>query len=157
MKNRYIKLFIAIILPLLAGFIGSVFTTTGLDSWYSELAKPSFNPPNWLFGPVWTTLYILMGISLYLIWQKGLKESFNKNSFILFIVHLALNSFWSIAFFGMQNPGLAFIVIIALWLAILTLIIRFYKINRLAAYLLIPYILWVSFASILNYSIWQLN
>ena len=155
--NKYIKLIIAIALPLAAGAIGSSATFTGIDSWYTTLNKPSFNPPNWIFGPVWTTLYILMGISLYLIWQKGLKKEFIKNSFILFIVNLILNSFWSIAFFGLENPGLAFLVIIVLWIVILTLILRFYKINKLASYLLIPYILWVSFASVLNFSIWQLN
>ncbi|MFA6605337.1 MAG: TspO/MBR family protein, partial [Patescibacteria group bacterium] len=121
------------------------------------LNKPSFNPPSWIFGPVWTTLYILMGIALYLIWQEGLKKAFVKNSFILFIVNLVLNSLWSITFFGLQNPALAFLVIVLLWITILVLIIRFYRINKLASYLLIPYLLWVSFASVLNFSIWQLN
>jgi len=144
-------------MSLAAGVIGSAFTFTGINSWYQYLLKPNFNPPSWLFGPVWTTLYILMGIALYLIWKDGLKKDFVKNSFLLFIVNLVLNSLWSIVFFGLQNPALAFLVIILLWLVILVLIIRFYKINKLASYLLIPYILWVSFASILNFSIWQLN
>ena len=157
MKIKITKLPAAILMSLAAGAIGSMATVTGINSWYSELIKPSFNPPNWIFGPVWTILYILMGIALYLIWQDGLKKAFVKNSFMLFIVNLVLNSFWSIAFFGMQNPALAFLVIILLWLVILTLILRFYKINKLASYLLIPYILWVSFASVLNFSIWQLN
>jgi len=157
MKIKIIKLSGAVLMSLAAGAIGSAFTVTGINSWYQYLVKPSFNPPNWVFGPVWTTLYILMGISLYLIWKDGLKKDFVKNSFLLFILNLVLNSFWSIAFFGMQNPALAFIVIILLWLVILGLIIRFYKINKLASYLLIPYILWVSFASVLNFSIWQLN
>jgi translocator protein len=157
MKNKYIKLAVAILMSLVAGVIGSTATVTGINSWYADLVKPFFNPPNWIFGPVWTMLYILMGISLYLVWQKGLKKSFIKNSFILFIINLILNSFWSVSFFGMQNPALAFMVIIVLWLVILMLIIRFYKINKAASYLLIPYILWVSFASVLNFSIWQLN
>lgn len=157
MINKKIKLISAILMSLGAGFVGSAFTTKSIDSWYVYLNKPSFNPPNWLFGPVWTSLYILMGISLYLIWKNGLQKSFVKNSFILFIVHLVLNAFWSIAFFGMHSPILAFGVIIILWLIILILIIRFYKINKFSSYLLIPYILWVSFASVLNFSIWQLN
>lgn len=155
--KKELKLIIALLLPLLAGAIGSAFTFTGVESWYQTISKPSFNPPNWIFGPVWTTLYILMGVSLYLIWNKGLKDKFIKNSFILFLIHLVLNSLWSIVFFGLENPGLALVVIIILWLMILVLIIRFYKINKISSYLLIPYILWVSFASILNYSIWQLN
>lgn len=155
--NKALKIIIAVALPLLAGAIGSAFTFTGIDSWYQTIAKPSFNPPNWIFGPVWTTLYILMGLAFYLIWQAGLKDKFNKDSFILFLVHLAINSLWSIVFFGLQNPGLAFLVIIVLWFMILILIMRFYKIDKRAAWLLIPYILWVSFASVLNFSIWQLN
>ncbi|MFA6307736.1 MAG: TspO/MBR family protein [Patescibacteria group bacterium] len=154
---KIIKLSAAILMSLAAGAIGSAFTFTGIDSWYQYLNKPSFNPPSWIFGPVWTTLYILMGIALYLIWQEGLKKAFVKNSFILFVVNLVLNSLWSIAFFGLQNPALAFLVIVLLWVSILVLIIRFYRINKLASYLLIPYLLWVSFASVLNFSIWQLN
>ncbi|MFA6307731.1 MAG: TspO/MBR family protein [Patescibacteria group bacterium] len=157
MKVKPIKLSAAILMSLAAGAIGSAFTFTGIDSWYQYLNKPSFNPPSWIFGPVWTTLYILMGIALYLIWQEGLKKAFVKNSFILFIVNLVLNSLWSITFFGLQNPALAFLVIVLLWITILVLIIRFYRINKLASYLLIPYLLWVSFASVLNFSIWQLN
>jgi translocator protein len=157
MKIKITKLAASILMSLGAGAIGSVATVTGINSWYAELIKPSFNPPNWIFGPVWTTLYIVMGVALYLIWQQGLGKSFVKNSFILFVVQLVLNAAWSIAFFGMQNTGLALLVIALLWVSILILIIRFYKINKLASYLLIPYILWVSFASVLNFSIWQLN
>ncbi len=157
MKINFTKLAASVVMSLAAGAIGSTATVTGINSWYAYLTKPSFNPPNWIFGPVWTTLYILMGVALYLVWQQGLKKSFVKNSFYLFILQLILNSAWSITFFGLQNPGLAFIIIILLWLIILMLIIRFYKINKTAAYLLIPYILWVSFASLLNFSIWQLN
>lgn len=155
--NKVNKFIISLALPFLAGAIGSAFTTTGLDSWYQTIVKPSFNPPNWIFGPVWSTLYLLMGIALYLLWQKGLQDKFIKNSFILFLIHLAVNSLWSIVFFGLQNPGLAFLVIIILWFMILTLIIRFYKIDKRSAWLLVPYILWVSFASVLNFSIWQIN
>lgn len=157
MKNKITKLAASIIMSLMAGAIGSAFTFTGIESWYAYLNKPSFNPPNWIFGPVWTTLYILMGVSLYLIWQKGLKDKYIRKSFKIFIIQLIFNSLWSVVFFGMQSPGLALFIIIVLWSLILTLIIRFYKIKKIAAYLLIPYILWVSFASILNFSIWILN
>jgi tryptophan-rich sensory protein len=142
-----------ILLSLSAGFIGMIFTVTGPESWYSQLIKPSFNPPNWLFGPVWTTLYILMGIALYLV----LKKKNTKRAKILFISQLILNTLWTIIFFGMHNPLLAFIEIIILWTAILLTIQEFRKKSLAAAYLLIPYLLWVSFASILTLAIYLLN
>ena len=147
----------SVILCVLVGAAGSVFTVTGPGSWYDLLTKPSFNPPNWIFGPVWTTLYILMGISLYLIlleWKKGVDIRCAGG---LFAVQLFLNFIWSYMFFGLQSPTYAFIVIALLWVAILATILTFLRISRIAAYLLVPYILWVSFASILNYSIMILN
>ena len=135
-------------LPFVAGAIGSYFTFPNIVGWYASLVKPSFSPPNWIFGPVWTGLYILMGISLYLVWKKYLK---------LFLLHLGLNAFWSIAFFGMHNIALAFATIIALWAVIVYMIAKFYEVNKLASYLLIPYILWVTFALLLNLSILVLN
>lgn len=155
--NKYTKLLISIAMPLLAGTIGSAFTITSIGSWYQTIVKPSFNPPNWVFGPVWTTLYILMGLALWLVWQKGLKKEKYKEAFKYFVIQLIFNSIWSITFFGMQSPGLALLVIAFLWALILITIIRFYAIKKMAAYLLIPYLLWVSFASILNFAIWQLN
>ena len=149
------KLIISIIAPLGAGFIGSFFTTPSIGSWYSKLNKPSFNPPNWVFGPVWTILYIMMGISFYLVWTSGKKNI--KTAIIIFAVQLALNLLWSILFFGMHNPMLAFIEIALLWISILATIILFYRISPLAAYLLIPYLLWVSFASALNFALWRMN
>ncbi len=154
-KNNLLKLFLAILFCLSAGFIGSFFTITSIGSWYSQINKPFFNPPNFIFGPVWTFLYILMGISLYLVWQS--KNKNKKIALTFFFVQLILNSLWSILFFGLQNPLLAFIEIIILWIAILMTIIKFHKISKAASYLLIPYILWVSFASILNLSIYLLN
>ncbi|MBU0536441.1 MAG: tryptophan-rich sensory protein [Nanoarchaeota archaeon] len=148
------KLIISIIIPQLAGLIGSIFTTSSISSWYSKLTKPSFNPPNWIFGPVWTTLFVLMGISFYLVWTSGKNI---KLAVTIFIVQLVLNTLWSILFFGMQNPFAAFIELIFLWIAILATIIIFYRISPTAAYLLVPYLLWVSFAGILNYSIYSLN
>jgi tryptophan-rich sensory protein len=141
----------------LAGIIGSIFTTSEIANWYVFLNKPYFNPPNWLFGPVWITLYTLMGISLYLVWSKGYKEANIKRAVNIFLVHLVVNSLWSIIFFGLHYLGIAFIVIITLWLMILYLIKLFLGVNKTAAYLLTPYLLWVSFASLLNFSIWQLN
>jgi translocator protein len=154
-KKDFLRLSIAIIVCLSAGFIGSFFTITSIGSWYSTLNKPIFNPPNWLFGPVWTFLYFLMGISLYLIWQN--KNKTKKTALTYFFIQLALNTLWSILFFGLQTPLLAFVEIIILWAAIFLTIRYSYKISKTAAYLLIPYLLWVSFAAILNLSIYLLN
>ena len=150
-------LFISIFISQLAGFIGAFFTTPAIPGWYAQLAKPSFNPPSWVFGPVWTTLYTLMGISLYLVWSKGYQKKKIKEPVQLFFIHLIFNSLWSIVFFGLQNLGMAFVIIIVLWTMIACLIRKFWKINKTASYLLIPYLAWVSFASLLNFSIWLLN
>ncbi|MFC1710057.1 TspO/MBR family protein [Patescibacteria group bacterium] len=155
-KNPKLLIF-SIGISQLAGIIGSVFTTSEIDNWYVFLNKPSFNPPNWIFGPVWIILYTLMGISLYLVWLKGYKEENIKRAVNFFLIHLAVNSLWSIVFFGLHDLRLALVIIFTLWLMILYLIKLFLNINKIAAYLLIPYLLWVSFASLLNYSIWILN
>ncbi len=180
--NNTFKFIIAIGVSQLAGVIGSVFTVSSIPTWYAELQKPSFSPPNRIFGPAWILLYILMGISVYLIWSsfasadaKALADkkasAFGKPSadksdgqsrklkiaFWLFWIHLVFNATWSIIFFGLHSPGLAFINIIIIWLLIVVLMIKFWKINKWATYLLIPYLLWVSFASLLNYFIWYLN
>ncbi|MBU0756635.1 MAG: tryptophan-rich sensory protein [Nanoarchaeota archaeon] len=152
MKNIW-KLVVSILIPLVASVIGGLFTASSVSTWYLELAKPSFNPPSWIFGPVWTILYLLMGISLYLVWIK----KNDKLAFTIFGVQLFLNVLWSILFFGLKQPLFAFIEIVILWIAILIMLLRFYRINRLSAYLNIPYILWVSFASILNLAIFILN
>ena len=157
-KNKTIViLIISLLLPHLAGLIGSFFTAPAIPTWYASLEKPFFNPPSWLFAPVWLTLYTLMGIALFLIWRKGLKREEARFAFFFFLVHLLINSAWSILFFGMQNPLIALLDITFLWLMILVLIIQFWKISKPAAYLLIPYFAWVSFASILNFSLWWLN
>ncbi|MBW2982139.1 tryptophan-rich sensory protein [Candidatus Woesearchaeota archaeon] len=147
------KLIISILLPFLASVIGGFFTSQSVSTWYITLIKPSFNPPSWVFGPVWTILYLLMGISLYLVWIKR----YDKKAFTVFGIQLFLNALWSVLFFGLQNPLFAFIEIIFLWAAILITIIYFYRINKISAYLFIPYILWVSFAAVLNISIVLLN
>lgn len=155
--HKITKFLVSIFVCLLAGAIGSLFTTPQIDTWYANLNKPGFNPPNYIFAPVWTTLFILMGVALFLAWTNFKKNKTAKGAVVFFMVHLVINIMWSVVFFGAQNPGLAMIVIIALWLMIAMLVIQFYKINKYAGYLLIPYLLWVSFASVLNYNIWQLN
>jgi benzodiazapine receptor len=141
----------------LAGIIGSVFTVRSVQTWYTTLQKPSFNPPSWLFGPVWTVLYLLMGIAAYLVWTRGWSASGVKTALAVFVVQLILNSIWSILFFGMRLPRWAFVEILFLWAAIAVTIFMFSKLSQAAALLLVPYILWVSFASVLNYFLWRLN
>lgn len=140
----------------MAGIVGSFFTVKSVSGWYSTLNKPSFNPPNWLFGPVWVTLYTLMGVSLFLIWQQKEKTDI-KPALGIFAVQLILNTLWSVIFFGLHQPFFAFIEIIALWASILMTILVFHKVSGIAAYLLIPYFLWVSFAGILNFFLWRMN
>jgi tryptophan-rich sensory protein len=155
--NNTFKLIIAIVVSELSGIIGSVFTASSVSSWYVTLSKPALNPPSAVFGPVWTTLYALMGISAFLIWKRGLDRKDVKAALGIFIVQLILNALWSIIFFGLHSPGGALVEVIFLWFAILATIISFYKISKVSAYLLLPYIFWVSFAAYLNYSIWILN
>jgi len=155
--SKILKLVVSILICQGVGVIGAFFTSPAISSWYVTLQKPSFNPPNWIFAPVWILLFLLMGISLYLVWEKGLESKKVKTAIFIFAVQLILNTLWSILFFGLQSPLYAFIEIIILWLAILMTIISFYKISKPAAYFLLPYILWVSFAAILNFSIMILN
>lgn len=157
--SNMFKLVVAIVVSELAGIIGAVFTAPSIPTWYAELAKPALNPPGWIFGPVWTALYALMGIALFLVWKTSpsVAPQERRRAMSVFFVQLVLNSLWSIIFFGFHRPDLAFIEIIILWIAILATIITFGKISKVAAWLLVPYILWVSFASYLNYSIWMLN
>lgn len=156
-KVNLTRLLGCIIICQLAGIIGSIFTSSSLDNWYLLLEKPSFNPPSWVFFPVWTTLYTLMGISLYLVWEHGMRHREVKVGVFLFGLQLGLNTLWSFLFFGLRSPYYAFLEILILWAAILLTIVQFWKISRSASLLLIPYILWVSFAALLNYQIWVLN
>ena len=155
--NNIYKLIISIVASNLAGLIGAVFSVSAVSTWYLTLSKPGLNPPSWIFGPVWTSLYFLMGISVYLIWKKGFKKKGIKNAMEVFLLQLILNATWSVVFFGLENPGLALINIILLWASIAWTMIVFYKKSHVAAYLLVPYLAWVSFATYLNYSIWILN
>lgn len=156
MRNIF-KLITAISISELAGIAGSIFTAPAVANWYPQLSKPSFNPPAWVFGPVWTTLFALMGIAAFLVWNKGLERRDVRVALCLFIVQLVLNTLWSIIFFGLQSPGGALVEIVFLWMAILATIMAFAKISKPAAWLLLPYILWVSFALYLNYALWTLN
>jgi translocator protein len=179
MKN-ILKLMIAVLLCELAGIIGSSFAMPAIRSWYYLLKKPPFSPPSWLFAPVWVILFLLMGISLYLAWSKNFeadvsgneaqKKAWNpisaklwsgswreENAILIFALQLILNILWPIMFFGLKSPGLALVEILMLWFAIFYTIVNFYRISRPAAYLLLPYILWVSFAAFLNFSIWWIN
>ena len=131
----WLKLAISVLLPLLAGFVGGLFTSSSVSTWYLTLNKPFFNPPDWVFGPVWTLLYILMGLSFYLVWVNKKK---NNLALSIFGIQLFLNLLWSVLFFGLRNPLFAFIEIIFLWAAILCAIILFYRIDKNASYLLIP-------------------
>jgi len=192
--DNLIKLFTSIIICELAGVIGSFFTVSQINVWYKGLNKPSFNPPSWIFGPVWTTIFVLMGISLYLVWSKnwhpknkiGLRKAriwnppsksgipavqailtarqkFSSGSWqkmnivIIFAAQLILNVLWSLIFFGMHSPAIAFFELLMLWFAIMFTIANFYRVSKVAALLLLPYILWVSFAAILNLAIFLLN
>jgi len=155
--NNTLKLVIAIVVSEFVGVIGSVFTVSAIPGWYAGLVKPALNPPNWVFGPVWATLYALIGITAFLVWKNGWEKNEVKAALGVFGLQLFLNTTWSIIFFGLQNPGWALVNIIILWIAIVWTIIVFYRISKPAAYLFLPYILWVSFALYLNYSIWMLN
>jgi tryptophan-rich sensory protein len=146
-----------IVLIELIGNIGSLATFSQITIWYSTLAKPSFNPPSWIFGPVWTILFALMGVALYLIWSKGMQKKEIRSAVAVFSLQLALNVLWSFIFFGFHQPGLAFIEIVLMWVAIVATIRIFYRISKPAGWLLVPYLTWVTFATVLNFAVWQLN
>lgn len=154
---NYIKLIVSLVIPQLVGGFGVFFMGDSVSTWYQTLEKPFFNPPSWVFGPVWLILYLLMGISAYLIWRKIGENKDAKKAMNIYWVHLLLNASWTPIFFGLHNIGLAFMNIIILWILILILIIKFWKISKTASYLLIPYIAWVTIATVLNASIWYLN
>ena len=154
--QNLIKLIGCLFLTLLTGGVSGWFTVRAISTWYATLHKPSFNPPNYLFGPVWTVLYILMGISFFLILQQPLTDQRRKATRI-FIIQLALNFFWSIIFFNFHFIGAALIEILAMWVSIVLMIIYFYRISKLAALLQLPYLCWVSFATLLNAAILYLN
>lgn len=155
--RTFLKFVLSTIVCLGSGVIGSLFTFSAITEWYSLLNRPSFAPPNWVFAPVWTGLYFLMGISLFLVWRRSSSEKKVGRSLILFFVHLVFNTLWSIVFFGLHQIFLSLLIILVLWFLIILVILNFYKINKTSAYLLVPYLYWVTFASVLNYSYWFLN
>ena len=151
------KLIASILIVFLGGALGSLATSSELTTWYASLAKPAWNPPNWLFGPVWSTLYVLMGIALFLVWREGLDRRDVRYAILIFAVQLGLNVTWSLVFFGLHSIWGGLVVIFILWLAIWANIVAFYVISKPAGLILIPYLIWVSIASYLNYTIYLLN
>lgn len=145
-----------LLLAFLAAGIGSLATFTSVDTWYATLRKPSWNPPSWVFGPVWTTLYVLMAIATWRVWRA---ESSNGARLVvrLYGAQLGLNALWSVLFFGLHRPGAALIDVVVLWLVLIRMLVRFRETDTLAALLWTPYVLWVSFAAVLNAAIWELN
>jgi len=155
-RTRWLGLVPFILICLAAGGLGAIVTTPEIDGWYRTIVKPEWNPPDWVFGPVWTTLFVLMGISAWLVWKpSGFKAA--ATPLALFAAQLTLNVAWSWIFFGKHQIGWAAIEIIILWAAILATTVAFFGHSKLAGWLLIPYLGWVSFASILNFTIWRLN
>jgi benzodiazapine receptor len=141
----------------MAGVIGAIFTTPAVPTWYAALKKPAFTPPGWVFSPVWIALYLLMGVSAFMVWSKGWGEGRVRMALGLFVVQLVLNALWSLMFFGLRSPLAGFVNILALWIFILLTMLYFFKVSTTAGTLLVPYILWVSFAAVLNFSILVLN
>ncbi len=155
--TNVIALIICLAIPFLAGAFGGLYTAPAIPTWYAGLAKPAFNPPGWIFGPVWSALYAAMGVSLYLVWRKGAGEPGVKRAAILFAAQMALNAAWPFLFFGLRNPGIALVEIIVLWVMIILTLLAFLRVSRPAGLLLVPYLAWVSFAAVLNFAIWRLN
>ena len=155
--NNVAKLIVAVAVPVVIGGLSGFATARGVSTWYPTLVKPSFNPPDWVFGPAWTLLYLMMGLAAYLVWRQGIDAGGVKVALAVFVVQLALNALWSILFFGMRQPGSALVEIIVLWIAIGATIWFFWRVVPAAGMLLLPYWAWVSFATVLNASLWWLN
>jgi len=156
--NKITRILTVVVTCLVIGYFSGMVTRSAIVTWYPTLVKPSFNPPNWIFAPVWSMLYIMMGVAAGLVWNRiDFEKELVKKALILFAIQLALNALWSYLFFGLKNPMLAGVEIILLWLMIFETYSKFVKINKIAGYLFIPYLLWVSFAMVLNGSIWWLN
>jgi translocator protein len=151
------KLLIAIFIPLAVGGLSGYLTVPAINGWYVTLNKPSFNPPNYLFGPVWTILYTMMGIAYFLVWKSKLLTENKTKAYLFYWVQLFLNFMWSIVFFYYENPAIALIIIILMLISIAATIFSFKKFSNIAAWLLVPYICWVGFATALNFELWRLN
>jgi benzodiazapine receptor len=154
--QQCVGLVVAIVICFAAASLGGLVTAPNIPNWYADLAKPTWNPPSWIFGPVWSCLYLMMAVSAWIVWrQAGLAGA--KLPVALFAVQLALNSLWSILFFGLHSPGMSAGEILLLWMAILATLITFWNRSRWAGGLLVPYLAWVSFAAVLNFTIWRMN
>jgi benzodiazapine receptor len=156
MKNT-LKLVAAVALPLAVGFVAGRVTAPAVLAWYPALAKPSFTPPSWVFAPVWTVLYVAMGVAAWLVWRRGLAAPGVEEALGVFVLQLALNGLWSVLFFGLRSPAAGLLDIAALWLALLVCTVLFFRQSAPAGWLLVPYVAWVSYAGALNASIWALN
>ena len=156
MKN-WMKLLISVGVPVGVGAIAGLFTATGVNSWYQTIEKPTWQPPGWVFGPVWTVLYILMGIAFYLVWKSNAAPKLKRMAITLWIIQLVFNFLWSFIFFTRHQIDWALAEILVLWFFILLTILYFGRINKVAAWLMVPYISWVSFASLLTFTIYELN
>lgn len=153
---RWIGLVVFIAVCLGAGGLGAIATTPEIEGWYASIKKPAWNPPNDVFGPVWTTLFVMMAIAAWLVWKPiGFKAA--ATPLMLFAIQLALNVAWSWIFFGLHHPGWAFAEIVILWLAIVATTAAFFRHSKIAGWLMVPYLAWVSFASVLNFTIWRMN
>jgi tryptophan-rich sensory protein len=157
MKRVVLRLVGSVLLCEAAGGVGVIATSRSIDTWYRSLTKPPFNPPNGVFGPVWTLLYLLMGIALARVVGTQAEEAVQRRARVLFGIQLALNSAWSFLFFGRRAPFAALVEIVALWIAIVATVLAFWRVSRVAALLLLPYLAWTTFAATLNFSIWRLN
>jgi benzodiazapine receptor len=156
--NKITRILAVVVTCLAIGYFSGIVTRTSVDTWYPTLIKPSFNPPNWVFAPAWSLLYLLMGVAAGLVWDRiEYEKEVVKNALVFFAIQLALNALWSYLFFGLMNPLLALLEVLVLWLMIYETLLKFIKINKIAGYLLVPYLLWVSYATVLNASIWWLN
>lgn len=157
MLGDALRLIICLVVTLGVGFAGSLFTAPAVDTWYAALRKPAFTPPGWLFAPVWTALYVMMAAAAFLVWRVGAGSRWTVAALTAFAVQLGLNFLWSVIFFGWKQPGWAMVDIIALWIMIAVTMALFARLSALACWLLAPYIIWVTFASVLNFEIWRLN
>ena len=156
--QKILRIAVVLMTCLVVGYLSGMVTRDSITTWYPTLVKPSFNPPNWIFAPVWTILYIMMGVAGGMVWNRIEQDAENvKKAFMFFIIQLALNAIWSLLFFYLHNPFLSLIEIVLLWLLIFETYTQFKKIDKVAGMLLIPYLAWVSFAMVLNGSIWWLN
>ncbi len=155
--KSYPALILFVVACILVGSSGSLFTYPSIATWYASLQKPFFTPPNWLFGPAWTTLFILMGVSIYLVWEKTGFRKEGRPALCIFVLQFALNVLWSFLFFGLRSPVLGLADIVPLWLSILACVLVFWRIRRWAGYCMVPYLAWVTFATALNLFVWLLN